>query len=231
MVMLPFDKLYDGYSKTLDNAERLAAAGLKLFSEYPEISLGLFELGQEEIGKSFTFLAIFLFADTPAAEEFLFKDWKSHSKKAHRAFLYELISPMRVIVKDVKGNEMSGGSARERMHHEKEASFYVNYNTTLAKFLSPQDDIKKEEIANRGGTLLSLLNTAYCVKTVLDTGADKARNYKLFSDLTQRLLSLEIYQKDIPAIFDSFSRLSPDHASIISNLSKALQAQQEIMQH
>jgi len=219
---MTFEQLYDGYSKSLNNAERLLSAGLKLFEEYSEIALGLFELGQEELGKSFTFLAAFIFSDTPAVEDFLFKDWKNHRAKVHRAFLYELISPLRVVIKDGKGNVLSGGSVREKLHYEKEASFYVNYDGKQKRFISPQEDVQSLEVGNRVGTLICLLNTALCVKKALDDGEDKKTNYKLFSDLTQRLLCLEIYQQDMPAVFESFAKQSPQHARIVDNLAKML---------
>jgi AbiV family abortive infection protein len=220
--MMTFQQLYDGYSKSLNNAERLLSAGLKLFGEYSEIALGLFELGQEELGKSFTFLAAFIFSDTLVVEEFLFKDWKNHRVKVHRAFLYELISLLRVVIENDKGNILSGGSVREKLHYEKEASFYVNYDGKQKKFISPQEDIQSVEVGNRGGTLLCLLNTALCVKKVLDDGERKKTNYKLFSDLAQSLLCLEIYQQDMPAVFESFAKQSPKHARIVDNLAKVL---------
>ncbi len=224
--MMTFEQLYDGYSKSLNNAERLNSAGLKLIGKHTEIALGLFELGQEELGKSFTFLATFIFSDTSVAEEFLFKDWRNHRVKAHRAFLYELISPLRIIVKDGKGNVLSGGSVREKLHHEKEVSFYVNYDNKQKRFVEPLETVQSVEVGNRGGTLLCLLNTALCVKKALDDG-DIETNYKLFSDLAQRLLCLAIYQQDMPAVFEAFTEQSPQHARIVDNLVKRLPKTEE----
>lgn len=225
--MLTFEQLYDGYSKSLNNAERLLSAGLKLFGEYSEIALGLLELGQEELGKSFTFLAAFIFSDTSVVEDFLFKDWRNHRVKVHRAFLYELISPLRVVIDDGKGNVLSGGSVREKLHQEKEASFYVNYDGKQKRFVAPQETVQFVEVGNRGGTLLCLLNTALCVKKALDDGEDMETNYKLFSDLAQKLLCLEIYQQDMPAVFEAFAKQSPQHASIVDNLAKMLPKAEE----
>lgn len=225
--MMTFEQLYDGYSKSLDNAERLLSAGLKLFGEYSEIALGLFELGQEELGKSFTFLGTFVFSNTSVAEDFLFKNWQNHQVKVHRAFLYELISPLRVVIQDGKGNILSGGSVREKLHHEKEASFYVNYDKKQKRFVEPQETVQTVEVGNRGGTLLCLLNTALCVKKALDDDEDIEANYKLFSDLAQRLLCLEIYQQDMPAVFEAFTEQSPQHARIVDNLVKILPKAEE----
>src|SRR4030042_3054924 len=158
---LTFEQLYDGYSKTLENAERLLHAAMAIWDNYPEIALGLFELGQEEIGKSFTFLATFALVETPEAETFLLRNWRNHRVKAHRAFFYEHFSPIRCIITDPKtGESFEGLSIRRGIHVEKEVSFYVDYDNLPKKFISPRETVRPIEVTNRGGALLCLLMIA-----------------------------------------------------------------------
>jgi hypothetical protein len=56
---LSIAQLLTGHEKALANALRLLGAGSSILHEYPEIAIGLFQIGQEEIGKSFSLLAAF----------------------------------------------------------------------------------------------------------------------------------------------------------------------------
>jgi hypothetical protein len=53
------EQLIDGYEKAISNGFRLLQAAMSLTPEFPEIALGLAEIGQEEIGKSLSLLAAF----------------------------------------------------------------------------------------------------------------------------------------------------------------------------
>jgi AbiV family abortive infection protein len=89
-ISLTFEQLLDAYTKSIDNAMRLHSAGVCLLKEHPEICLGLFELGQEELGKSYSCLAAMGVKED--AKEFwksFWEEWKNHEIKAHRAFYYE----------------------------------------------------------------------------------------------------------------------------------------------
>ena len=68
-------QIYDGYVKSLDNATRLFSAGQDNLKKYPELSLGLFEFGQEEVGKSFSFLAAFYKLNNNLQWKSFWEDW------------------------------------------------------------------------------------------------------------------------------------------------------------
>ena len=88
--------LAEGYNLAVENGLRLFASALDLNETFPDKALALAQVGQEEIGKSLTILAAFaLRKDSPAWEGFWY-GWHSHNLKAHRAFLYELLNPLRI---------------------------------------------------------------------------------------------------------------------------------------
>lgn len=221
-ISLDFSQIYDGFSKCVSNGMRLWEAGTMLVDKYSDISLGLYELGQEEIGKSFSFLAAFSFADGSPYWQLFWDAWKNHKVKVHRAFLYELISPFRIEVGGGETSKLSGASLREHIFHEKEFSFYVNYDYKRKTFLLPEEEVKPVECMNRGATLAYLALTASSVQIGLGEG-DKEVNYKIFGGLAFRLMTEEIYQQDMPRIFAEFSKQSDQHMAILRNLHSALE--------
>jgi AbiV family abortive infection protein len=221
MTHLCFTQLHDGFSKSISNGMRLWKSGLKLIDEYPDVALGLFELGQEEIGKSFSLLAAFSFDKDISNWKIFWSEWKNHNIKVHRAFFYEHISPYRIEIDDGEHHKLSGFSLREKIFHEKEYSFYVNFDQKKKVFLLPEENVKTIECFNRAVTLSYMSITSSSVQIALDEG-DKEVNYRLFSKIAFRILTEEIYQQDMPKIFNEFSKQSSTHASIINNLSKAL---------
>jgi AbiV family abortive infection protein len=225
---LNFEQLYTGYSKSVENAMDLLDAALKTYSDHPAVALGLCELGQEELGKSLSFLSAFYFLGHDADWTCFWNSWRDHQLKAHRAFLYELFSPLRMIIDPHGPTRMEGFSARPNIKHEKEAAFYVEYLPSAGKFLSPCDNIRFSEVANRSGTLLCLGATALTLKNALDEGA-KERNYVTFSELAIRVCSEEIYQQDMPNIMREFSSRSSYHAALIRNVEKRLEQCQNAM--
>ena len=223
---LNFEQLYTGYSKSVENAMDLLDAALKTWGDHPAVALGLCELGQEELGKSLSFLSAFYFLEHDANWTWFWNSWRDHQLKAHRAFLYELFSPLRMIIDPHGPPRMEGFSARPNIKHEKEAAFYVEYLPFDGKFVSPRDNIKSVEVANRTGTLLCLGATALALKNALDEGA-KEGNYVTFSELAIRACSEEIYQQDMPNIMREFSSRSPYHAALVHNVEKCLERCQE----
>ncbi len=205
----------------------LLDAALKTWGDHPAVALGLCELGQEELGKSLSFLSAFYFLKRDADWTWFWNSWRDHQLKAHRAFLYELFSPLRMIVDPYGPSRMEGFSSRQKIKHEKEAAFYVDYLPS-GEFVSPRDNIKAVEVANRTGTLLCLGATALTLRSALDQGT-KERNYTTFSELAFRVCSEEIYQQDMSSIMLEFSSRSPYHAALVNNVEKCLQRCEEGM--
>ncbi len=220
-IQLTFDQLYEAYAKSLDNAIRLHGAGVTLLREFQDISLGLFELGQEELGKSYTCLATM--AVKKGTVDFwkgFWQDWRHHNIKAHRAFFYEWLSPIRLAIISPDGRKSNGLPSRGKIQHEKEFSFYVNYDEKQQQFVSPFQSVSRVEITNRACALTYLISIAITVKDTLDIG-ERERNYKTFSIIPFRIFTKFIYQQDIPNLYRKFSVISAYHSSLISRLEEA----------
>lgn len=233
-IELTFDQLYEGYSKSIETAWELLTSGQKLFRDHASIALGLFQIGQEEVGRSLSFLAAFNFSkgDSRWARFFHEDEWKNHQKKAHRAFLYEIICPIRISTfSKAKNRWMDGFTQRNKISAEKEAALYVNYHAALGKFLSPMENVAPEEVTNRYATLLYLSTTAQYIKAGLDMETDltKEENYRLFSDIPERIITQNIYQQDFPAIIEEFKKRSKEHAAIGLNLKNALDSEKKVL--
>lgn len=218
---LSFDQLYEGHDKTVRNAEHLFEAGTGIFKDYPDISLGLFELGQEEIGKSFSFLAAFGYGPTDPQWEDFWETWRDHRRKAHRAFFYEWFSPVRFLVTPRTGPALDGFSHKSSIEREKEASFYVDYLHSTGRFVSPGEQTDAYEAANRSACLISHVVTASYVKIALDDG-DKQWNYQIFSEVPRFILTGRPYQQDVPAILDRFAERSDRHRALIGKVRSSL---------
>jgi AbiV family abortive infection protein len=167
------EQLLDGYEKAISNGFRLLQAAMDLTPEFPEIALGLAEIGQEEIGKSLSFLAAFSLGRD---QSWFWSAWKDHQLKAHRAFLYELISPVRLEMVGPGDLKRVGLPQRDKIKYEKEFSFYVNYDPKSGRFLSPEKTVELSEAANRVMTLLYLACTAWSVKAALDEADQEFRD-------------------------------------------------------
>ncbi len=217
MTILTPDQLTDGYGKAISNAFRLLQAAMTLTAEFPEVALGLAEIGQEETGKSLSFLAAFSLPSDKSAWNWFWSAWKNHQLKAHRAFLYELISPVRIEMHGPGGFRRSGLPTRDKIEHEKEFSFYVNFDSTSGRFLSPGKAVDQLETFNRVMSLLYLAVTAWSLKAALDD-AEPAFRYRAFSEIALRICSEELYQQDMPAVFAEFERRSDKHEALLRSL-------------
>lgn len=217
------EQLRDGFLKTTNNANRLLSASLSLVSETPELSLGLAEVGQEELGKSLSLLASFALPTARFGWDWLWRGWKDHRLKGHRAFLYELVSPVRVEMHGKNGLQMSGIPSRDQIQHEKEFSFYVNFQPKSGQFVSPQTEVELREAANRVMTLFYLSVTASATEKALEE-ADSDFRYDAFSEIAIRICSENLYQQNMPAIYAEFESRSPKHRVLMEALAKYLNA-------
>jgi len=217
------DQLKLGYEGTIDNALRFFGAATNLCGEFPDKALALAQIGQEEVGKSLTILAAFHLPSDDAAWQWFWKDWTAHQVKAHRAFIYELISPMRLEMQSPDGMKYSGLPLRDKIHQEKEAGLYVDFDVRNLRFLCPAETVSSFEALARTSTLSYLGATADAVRRALFNTEEDFR-LSAFSELAYRICSEEIYQQDMPKILDEFSLRSSQHALLISDLNIALEA-------
>lgn len=220
---IPFEILVDGYEKSVDNGFELSKAGMELYANgYRPASLGLSELGQEEIGKSLSLLAAFALPSDDAWSWF-WSAWKDHTIKAHRAFLYELINPMRIEIFNPQGVSVAAGlPLRDKIALEKEAAFYVEYDGKTQTFISPVETVDHLEVFNRITTLATLAVTAWHVRNALTSDGAEFR-LRAFGELAFRICTEEIYQQDMASIFESIAARSVAHSELIHDLKVELQ--------
>lgn len=226
---LTFDQLYDGHGKSVSNGLQLVESAVVVHSEFPEVALGLAQLGQEEIGKSLSFLSAFFLPQKFVGWDWFWSGWRNHELKAHRAFLYELIHPWRMVIKKPDGSDMDGGPFRKRINHEKEASFYVDFDNGKKTFVSPKESVSPDEVFQRVTTALYLGITAFHVKQGLDKG-DVKFNYRTFSEICLRICSQDIYQQDMPTLLAEFGKRSASHAKLLTDLQESLERSSEFLQ-
>jgi AbiV family abortive infection protein len=206
-------QLMDGYGKAVSNGLRLLEASIDLTGEFPDVALGLAEIGQEEIGKSLSILAAFSLARNQWS--WFWSAWKDHQLKAHRAFLYELISPLRLEIRTADGIRSLGPPLRQKITHEKEFSFYVNFDPQLGQFVSPANAVAAIETHNRAATLLYLAVIAWHVRAALDE-ENLSFRHKAFSEIAFRICSERIDQQDMPEIFAEFESRSESHKQLMT---------------
>lgn len=218
-IQLTFKQLYEAYAKSLDNAMHLFGAGVDLLHGFPDISLGLFELGQEELGKSYTCLATMAVRKDAVNWTGFWRNWKRHDIKAGRVFYYEWLCPdvRLAFISSSDGRKMSGFPLRSEIAHEKEFSFYVNYDRHQKQFISPVESVSRVETFNRACALTGLIEIAMAVKETLDFG-ERERNYRTFSIIPFQVITEFHYQQDMAELYRKFSAISPYHSSLITRL-------------
>jgi len=94
--------------------------------------------------------------------------------------------------------EIEWTPSRTKIEHEKEFSFYVNFDEKQQQFTSPFQSVTRAEITNRACALTYLIFIAITVKETLDIG-ERERNYKTFSIIPFRIFTKFILQEDIPS--------------------------------
>jgi AbiV family abortive infection protein len=222
MQALTYEQLVDGHEKSIVTGYWLLMAAMSLIAYFPEASLGIAELGQEEIGKSLSFLAVFNFTGNKHSWKWFWSAWKDHQLKAHRAYLYELVYPFRIDTLNRDGTKRPIPSIRPKIMQEKEYSFYVNYDASSGRFQSPESAVDITETANRVYTLFYLATTARSVRLALDD-QDKPFGYLAFSEIALRICSENLFQEDMPSVFQEFERRSETHGKLISSLRTRLE--------
>lgn len=220
-------ELIEGFSFAVDNAFELFSAAMELQKNHPATSLALAQVGQEEIGKSLTILAS---AALPAETEYwswFWADWKNHQLKAHRAYLYELISPLRIEFRANGELQYAGEPLRNPINREKEVGLYVDYDLNSRKFKTPSQAVTGVESIKRTSTLMYLWATADAVKRTLCC-TDVEFRFVEFGCLAYRFCTEEIYQQQVPEIYRAFSNFSDRHSTLIEDLQRAFRDNAEL---
>lgn len=228
-MVLSFAQVREGYVQTTENALRFFSASLDLIQAFPDKALALGQLGQEEVGRSLTLLAAFTLPAEPDAWPWFWKGWKDHQLKAHRAYLYELISPLRIEITAPGGGRFAGEPLRSKISQEKEAGLYVNFDEASGRFLSPCEQVSYFEAAARTTTLAYLCATADGVRRALLADDDRFR-LSAFGSLAFRICSERIYQQDMPQLINAFRGRTPRHEALIQDLETALAANVDFFQ-
>jgi AbiV family abortive infection protein len=221
--ILSFAQLRDGYLKSIDNSIRFFGASTDLMQTFPDKALALGQLGQEEVGRSLTLLAAFSLRTEAHEWKWFWKGWNDHQLKAHRAYLYEIISPLRIEIKTPQGDYFAGQPLRPKISHEKESGFYVDFDDASGCFLSPSQQVSTFEAAARTTTLAYLCATADAVRRALLADNDSFR-LPAFGELAFRICSENIYQQDMPRLIDEFRRRTSLHEALVADLESALAA-------
>jgi AbiV family abortive infection protein len=217
---IPFEALCDGYRLTVLNAFDLLLASMHLMDQ-PSVGLAVAELGQEELGKSLSILAAAALPSEPEHWNWFWSAWRDHKRKAHRAFLYELIGPVRLEGHSADGARLAGSSMRDNLPAEKEVGFYIDYDEAQAKFVSPADAVGEVESYHRGLTVLYLGLTARAVALTLESRSDRSW-YRLFAPVAFRICSERLYQQQMPQLFEEFRSQSSDHDALLKSLESHL---------
>jgi AbiV family abortive infection protein len=196
---------------------RLFDASSMLVNAHSAVALGLAQIGQEEIGKSLSLLAAIGLKPVPDAWNWFWQGWRDHGMKAHRAYLYELLDPLRIEIQAPDGRILDGGPLRDRIAMEKEAAFYVDFDGMTKEFIAPEDAVKHFEAYSRIATLGYLARTASIVH---DTLIAKDLEYRTtaFSEIAFRICTENIYQQDMTAILEEFAKRSPKRHELIEDL-------------
>jgi AbiV family abortive infection protein len=221
--VLTLAQLQRGYELSIDNALRLLDAASKLAEDFPDKALGLAQIGQEEVGKSLSLLAAGALPPDPGAWDWLWSGWRDHELKAHRAYLYEIICPLRIeAAHPEQGEYYAGGPLLDRLPAEKEVSFYVDFDKALGSFVSPEELVDRFAAFARTSTATYLIGTADAVRRALIYD-DADYRFREFSQVAFMICSQEVYQQDWPGIRDRFSTQSPWHKAIIDDINVALE--------
>lgn len=220
--VLSFAQLREGYVETIENAIRFFDAATSLFQTLPDKALALGQLGQEEVGRSLTLLSGFSLPNHAHAWKWFWRGWNDHQLKAHRAYLYEIISPLRLEIGAPDGRWFAGQPLRPRISQEKEAGLYVDFDHASERFLSPSQQVSNFEAAGRTMTLAYLCATADAVRRALLAYDDSFR-LPAFAQIAFRICSENIYQQEMPQLIDEFRKRTPRHEALIADLETALE--------
>jgi AbiV family abortive infection protein len=176
----------------------------------------LAQIGQEELGKSVLLLCGVAFDSKEQWREF-WRRWKNHDAKAHMAFWYEWLDPLRFSVSDPEGRSFDGAPVRKLFSDEKEAGLYVDFDDEMEAFVLPAWRVPAVEAYGRIGALGTLALTAAGIHDVLHARDTEFRTTVLSQHLL-RLWNGFVPQDEMLAALRAFADQSELHASFLSDL-------------
>lgn len=214
-------EVLDLFCSSIDNAyylyETASETALHLKNKkYP--SLGLAELALEELGKSYSCLAMYSKADATNDWSEFWKEWREHDLKAHRAFFYELFCLTRIEI-EFGDKELKFPTIRQSFSKEKEVAFYVDIDKSNRKIHKPEIDISDEECLRRVTSLIGLFSAAFYIKDWL-TESDSEDFRNAISDYAYITLTTEMYQQDVLCTLD---KMKGDNAEYNKGLDKIIE--------
>jgi AbiV family abortive infection protein len=183
--------------------------------KYP--SLGLAELALEELGKSYSCLAMYSKADTTKDWTAFWKEWRQHDLKAHRAFFYEFFCLTRIEI-EFGEKELKFPTIRQSFSKEKEVAFYVDIDKVNRKIHKPSTDISDEECLRRVTSLVGLFSAAFYIKDWL-TGGNSEDFKNAISDYADLTLITEMYQQDVLGVL---AKMKGDNSEYNKGLDKII---------
>jgi AbiV family abortive infection protein len=218
---LDLEQIIDAHGKTIGTGMRLTEVAMKINTDYPEVALSLFQIAQEEIGKSFLLLAACGYERDCMLWNDFWCVWRTHERKIAASFFYEWLCPTRGIVIPPQGEPLDGFTKRKRFSAEKEAGLYVDYDEKTGRFVAPREEALEEEATNRGVSVISHISTASFLKHALDEG-DKLWNYRVFSEIPKRVLNQLTRQEQTPSLFADLASRSDRHNKLVIQIQTAI---------
>lgn len=221
--IIPLNQLKIGYNLTIENAIRCLGASQTLVDEYPEKALPLAQIGQEELGKSLTLLAGAALPEDEEVWSWFWDGWRNHILKAHRAYLYEIINPLRIEVPKPDGTIYAGGPLWQSISQEKERGLYVDFDLQKQIFIGPSQEIDKIAALLRISTLLYLSSTADAVRRTIFFDNEDFRMEE-FGKVALTICTEEIFQQDWPLLKEKLKSTSEQHKMLLDDIDIALKS-------
>lgn len=199
------EELVKLFKHSIENAHSLYVAANNIAiskdssSKHP--ALGLAELALEELGKSYSCLAYYSISEIIDDWKPFWKDWRSHEIKAHRAFLYEFFSVLRIELYNPETKEAIPTKNRP-FSKEKEFAFYVDINKNDRSIFVPSVEVNDIDVHNRIASLLGIINAAFYVLDWMQS--DKEESFKdAISEYAFTVLTKEFYLQDVEKVINS----------------------------
>jgi len=208
------------FNASVDNSMELFQASIHLAFNYDKKkfpSLGIAELALEELGKSFSLLAIYSTADENTDWNQFWKDWRNHDLKASRAFFYEFFCTLRLVLSSKVRDEENNPIPRGKFSIEKELAFYVDFNKNNRTVHVPGRDISDEECQARAASLVGLLNPALTIKDWINS--DKPESFKnAISDYANFVIRNDVYTQNVKEILDQLRNHDEDYTAALDQI-------------
>jgi AbiV family abortive infection protein len=216
-----FERLSEGYAKTVANAMSLAAASGDGDESRIGPRLALAELAQEEVGKSFSLLAAIALPKTQVTWTQFWREFRDHDLKCARAFFYEWFEPTRISIVLKDRSTPDGITRFQRMSDEKIQGFYVDYDRSAGAFMDPGERVRPEDAANRMITVVCLAEKASALHTIL-TDHESEFSLREWAKIALHLCSHQTYQEEMAKLLDDFAAQSSAHRELRARVEEGM---------